>query len=250
MVDATIMLWERDLAIRKRLADALNEQGYHMVRADLEESLFSQVELYEPDVLFLDDPSLCSQIRQRWRHLPMLLRGTKKDPQRIVQALDQGADDYVAAPFALGELAARIRALLRRSQQAMPEEREEGVLSSRDGTLVLDVAAHQVLVRGQTIHLTQIEFGLLQLLMRNTGRVLTHRFLLQRCWGEAYGTESGYVRLYVNHLRNKIEPDPSHPCYLLTETGVGYVFRPPNPVEDASPTRQSAVAYGESRAVL
>lgn len=247
MVGATIMLWERNPKVRSGLADALTERGYHIVQARLDEIILSQVELYEPDVLFLDDLSLCAQIRQRWRYLPIFLVEAKRDHQHVVQALDQGADDYVTTPFALGELTARIRALLRRTQQKRSVERDGGMLSSRDGYLVLDVTAHQVLVGGQAIHLTHTEFALLQFLMSHADRVLTHRFLLQRCWGTAYGTESSYVRIYVNHLRNKIEPDPSHPRYLLTELGVGYVFRTHNPGEEESLVRQEMGACGERR---
>jgi len=144
--------------------------------------------------------------------------GEEKDK---VAALDLGADDYLTKPFGVEELLARVRAVLRRSKP-QPAPAPASVL--RVGDITLDPAAHIVARNGEPLKLTPTEFDLLQLLMRNMGKVLTHRELLQRVWGAEYGDEAEYLRVYVHRLRQKIEADPLNPRYLLTEHGIGYRF--------------------------
>ena len=132
-----------------------------------------------------------------------------------IAALDAGADDYVTKPFAIGELLARLRAVLRR---AGPNG--EPLLDI--GSLHVDLEKHAVTVDGEPVHLTPHEFDLLSLLARNKGKLLTHRMILKEVWGPAYQLESSYLHVYVSQLRRKIEPDPARPRYLITETGVGY----------------------------
>jgi two-component system KDP operon response regulator KdpE len=138
-----------------------------------------------------------------------------------VAALDLGADDYLTKPFGVEELLARVRAVLRRAQgEPMPPA--SGI--KRFGDLEIDLSGHIVRLRGAEVRLSPIEFSLLEQLVTHAGKVLSHRMLLQRVWGPEYGGEAEYLRVYINRLRQKLEPDPAHPRYFLTEPGVGYRF--------------------------
>jgi two-component system KDP operon response regulator KdpE len=153
--------------------------------------------------------------------VPIILLTALGEQQDKVAGLDLGADDYLTKPFGVEELLARVRAVLRRARP-QPAPASEGVL--RAAGLTLDPAA-RVVARGDVpLKLTPTEFQLLHCLMRNTGKVLTHRELLQRVWGPEYGDETEYLRVYVRRLRQKIEPDPLNPRHLLTEHSLGYRF--------------------------
>ena len=138
-----------------------------------------------------------------------------------IQALNRGADDYLTKPFGVGELLARVQAVLRRAQQT-PQKQESPIIVR--GPIVLDRERHEVTIDGHPINLTPTEFSLLEYLMRNAGKVLPHRAILQNVWGPEYGQEAEYLRVYIGRLRQKIEPDPNNPRYLRTERGVGYSF--------------------------
>jgi two-component system KDP operon response regulator KdpE len=154
--------------------------------------------------------------------VPIILLTALGEEKDKVAALDLGADDYLTKPFGVEELLARVRAVLRRSQP-QPAQPLAGALQA--GTLSLDPAAHLLTRAGEPIKLTPTEFQLLHLLMRNAGKVLTHRELLQRVWGAEYGDETEYLRVYIRRLRHKIEDDPLNPRHLLTEHGIGYRFQ-------------------------
>ncbi len=155
-----------------------------------------------------------------WFAGPVLVLSARADSRDKVDALDAGADDYVTKPFDMGELLARLRALLRRST------------ATADGPVVttehftVDLAAQQVTVDGVPVRLTPTEWGLLSELVRAPGRLVGQRQLLQAVWGPAYEKETNYLRVYLNQLRRKLEPDPANPRYLLTEPGMGYRFTP------------------------
>lgn len=153
--------------------------------------------------------------------VPIIILTALGEEKDKVTALDLGADDYLTKPFGVEELLARVRAVLRR---ARPQTGPLGAGALTAGEVVLDPAAHTVAVRGEPLRLTPTEFELLHLLMRNPGRVLTHRELLQRVWGAEYGDEAEYLRVYIRRLRQKIEAEPLNPRHLLTEHGVGYRF--------------------------
>jgi two-component system KDP operon response regulator KdpE len=153
--------------------------------------------------------------------VPIILLTALGEEKDKVAALDLGADDYLTKPFGVEELLARVRAVLRRSQP-QPAPAPASVL--RAGEISLDPAAHSVARSGEPLKLTPTEFDLLHLLMRNVGKVLTHRELLQRVWGAEYGDEAEYLRVYIRRLRQKIEADPLNPRHLLTEHGIGYRF--------------------------
>lgn len=165
-----------------------------------------------------DGFAVCQAVRQR-STVPIIMltaRGQEKDK---VKALDLGADDYITKPFGIDELLARVRSVLRRSQQDTSTAEALNV-----GDLTINFAQRRVTRAGQDIKLTPTEYQLLVQLARSAGKVLSHGILLQRVWGPEYGEESDYLWAYVRRLRRKIEEDPDHPRYLLTEPGVGYRF--------------------------
>ena len=153
--------------------------------------------------------------------VPIIVLTALSEEQDKVAALDLGADDYLTKPFGVEELLARVRAVLRRSRPQPPAGPASAL---RAGDITLDPAAHTVLRAGQLLRLTPTEFDLLQLLMQNMDKVLTHRELLQGVWGAEYGDETEYLRVYVRRLRQKLEDDPLSPSRLLTEHGIGYRF--------------------------
>ena len=168
-----------------------------------------------------DGVDLIRELRT-WSDVPVLVLSARSAEDDKIAALDAGADDYLTKPFGVGELRARVRAMLRRRQ---PQRRAASRWSS-SATLRVDLVAARSCGRAMPIHLTPIEYRLLCVLIANTGKVLTHRHLLREVWGPGHGESSHYLRVYVGHLRQKLEDDPAQPRHLLTETGVGYRFQP------------------------
>ncbi len=154
--------------------------------------------------------------------VPVIMLTVRDDELSKVQGLELGADDYVTKPFSHLELLARVRAVLRRAQ-SLPLVHEQPFVS---GDIQVDFGRREVTVRGQPVALTGTEYRLLYHLVRNSGQVLTHEALLARVWGREYTDEISYLKSYISRLRNKLERDPHHPAYILTEYGVGYWFRP------------------------
>lgn len=155
-----------------------------------------------------------------WSDGPVLILSARSEEGQKIDALDAGADDYLSKPFGVGELQARVRALLRRRQR--PADASPRV---EFGDVAVDLAHRQVFRRGEPVHLTPLEFRLLALLLAHTGQVLTQRRLLREIWGPSYVDSTHYLRIYVGHLRQKLEDDPAQPRHFLTETGVGYRFQ-------------------------
>jgi two-component system KDP operon response regulator KdpE len=156
-----------------------------------------------------------------------MLTGNRKTEDDMVRGLDYGADDYLIKPVGNKELVARVQAMLRRSELPSSVEDNRKSLTFNDGYLTIDIAQRKVVVDGKPVKLTPIEFRLLALLLQNTGRILTHRQMLEKVWGWEYVDDLDYVRIYISHLRRKIEPDPALPKYTITEPGVGYYFQKP-----------------------
>lgn len=185
-----------------------------------------QVDLLIVDLMMphMNGLEMIRRIRQQ-SLLPIIVLSALGEEQDKVQALNQGADDYLTKPFGVGELLARIQAVLRRAQWAGPSDAETERLVC--GDLVVDPDRHKATLGGVALDLTPTEFELLVLLMSQAGKVLPHKLILQRVWGPEYGQETEYLRVYIGRLRQKIEPDPGKPRYLLTERGVGYSFQRP-----------------------
>jgi two-component system KDP operon response regulator KdpE len=163
---------------------------------------------------------LCQEVRAK-SSVPIIVLSVKSDEVTKVEALDLGADDYVTKPFGMSELLARVRAALRRSPEANQDEQ-----TIHDGDFTIDFATRNVDVSGRDVRLSPKEFDLLVFFLRNSGKVLTHRTLLGKIWGGDYTDQTEYLRVFVRHLRKKIEPDPAKPQYILTEPWVGYRFMP------------------------
>ncbi len=209
--------------ILRALRTSLEARGYDVATAPNGETALDELATREFDLVILDlglpgiDGVEVIRRLRSWSSVPVIVLSVRDAQADKVGALDAGADDFVTKPFAIDELLARARAVLRR---VGPAEQPAPVV--RAGGLTIDLPRR--LVTGPTgpIHLTPTEFALLELLVSNPGKLLTHRFLLQKVWGEGYGAESHYVRVYVAGLRKKLEPDRSSPSLILTEPGVGY----------------------------
>jgi len=168
----------------------------------------------------MDGLETTRRIRQE-SHVPLIILTAMGEEADKVHAFDLGADDYLTKPFGVGELLGRIKAVLRRADWSEPASSEERIVR---GEIIVEMEQHRVAVRGDIIELTPTEFNLLVYLMKNTGKVLHHRAILQNVWGTEYGNEAEYLRVYIGKLRQKIELDPLKPQYLHTEHGLGYRF--------------------------
>jgi two-component system, OmpR family, KDP operon response regulator KdpE len=215
---------EDDPQIQRFLGAALEAHGHTLATAGTGAEGLRLAATRQPDIVIVDlglpDISGLDVIRRlrEWYSRPILVLSARSQESDKVAALDLGADDYLTKPFGIGELMARLRVAQRHlaSQEGEPEPRIE------IGPLVIDLAARRVLRGGADVHLTPIEYGLLALLARHHGKVLTHRQLLREVWGAEHVESPHYLRIYMRSLRHKIEPEPAQPRYLLTEVGVGY----------------------------
>jgi two-component system KDP operon response regulator KdpE len=185
-----------------------------------------QVDLVIVDLMMphMNGLEMIRRIRQQ-SLLPIIVLSALGEEQDKVQALNQGADDYLTKPFGVDELLARLQAVLRRTQWNRSAEPEGERLVCDD--LVVDPQRHTATLGGKPLELTPTEFELLVLLMSQAGKVLPHKLILQRVWGPEYGQETEYLRVYIGRLRQKVEPDPGNPRYLLTERGIRYRFNHP-----------------------
>ena len=219
---ATVLVVDDEPAIHRFLKPSLTAEGYHVIEAATGEEGLMLAAREKPDALVLDlglpdlDGKVVIQRLRRVSPIPIIVLSARDREAEKVEALDLGADDYVEKPFGVGELMARLRAALRHRLRA-PEETVVG-----SGDVVMDFAAHTVRRRGEEVKLTRREFDLLAVLLRNAGRVVTHRQLLHAIWGPANGDDIQYLRVYVGHLRAKLEDDPAAPRLILTEPGIGY----------------------------
>jgi two-component system, OmpR family, KDP operon response regulator KdpE len=227
MSDATILIVDDEPQIRRVMRTTLTSHGYSVVEAASGEEALEKLRAERPDLIILDVnmPGIsgletCAEIRTS-SDVPIIMLTIRNSERDKVQALDAGADDYVVKPFGVQELMARIRAALRRSA---PGDATPAFL--RDD-LKIDFDKRVVTVKNNPVRLTPKEFELLRHLVANQGKTLAHRRLLQAVWGPDYGEETEYLRVFINQLRKKIEPDPHKPRYILTEPWVGYRFDPP-----------------------
>ena len=224
---AQLLLVEDDAAIRSALIRTLTERGHAVTSMATAMSALQHLLASPPDLILLDlglpDISGFEAMRmmRAVSSVPVVVITARDDEADIIRVLDAGADDYVVKPFGAQELLARIRAALRRTSSA---EDTPAFLSDE---LKIDFAKRAVTVKGNAVRLTPKEFELLRHLVAERGTAIGHRRLLQAVWGPDYGEETEYLRVFINQLRKKIEPDPHHPRYIHTEPWVGYRFEPP-----------------------
>jgi two-component system KDP operon response regulator KdpE len=206
----------------------MQQPTWEIIGAEEGPEALEVIERERPDVVLLDVglPEMSGfevlKAIRLFSDVPVIMLTVRDDELSKVQGLELGADDYVTKPFSHLELLARVRAVLRRAQ-TLPLAHEQPFVS---GDIQIDFARREVTVRDESMPLTGTEYRLLYHLVRNAGRVMTHESLLARVWGREYTDEISYLKSYINRLRNKIEQDPHHPEYILTEYGVGYWFRP------------------------
>ena len=217
-----VLIVDDEPPIRKLLAVGLSTQGYVVSEAMNARVAIDMVGSEKPDLVLLDLglPDMGGhELLAKWRgegmDLPIVILSSRTDEAGIVKALELGADDYVTKPFGMNELVARLRVALRHRLQVQGESPLFQV-----GDLSVDLVKRVVKARGEELKLTPKEYDILRLLVQHSGRVLTHRFILDKVWGEV--TDVQYLRVYVRQLRQKIEESPDQPRYILTETGVGY----------------------------
>jgi two-component system KDP operon response regulator KdpE len=223
---------EDEPQIRRFVRAALEAEGWQVHEADSAKKGLTEAGTRKPDLLVLDlglpDGDGLELIRdvRGWSGVPIVVLSARSDEADKIAALDAGADDYLTKPFGVGELLARVRANLRRPR-AVPGDSATDAAGEADplfrfGEVEVDRQARLVRRAGVEVHLTPIEYRLLSVLIANVGRVLTHRQLLREVWGPSHAEQSHYLRIYMGHLRQKLETDPTQPRHFLTETAVGY----------------------------
>jgi two-component system KDP operon response regulator KdpE len=219
-----VLLVDDDATLRRTLGIALRAAGHEALLVADGRSALQALREDKPDVVVLDlglpDVSGVDVLRELrgWSTTPVVVLSARAESTEKVQALDLGADDYVTKPFGMDELLARVRAAARRAGSDLP------VLDA--GDLVIDLPARRVTKAGAVVRLTPTEWGLLEMLVRTPGRLVTQQDLLHEVWGPSYGRETNYLRVYVGGLRKKLEDDPGRPRHLITEPGMGYRFEP------------------------
>ncbi len=223
-VSERILVVDDEVPMQRALRAMLRTHGYDVTLASSGQEALDRAAAESPDLVVLDlvlpdmdGREVCLRLRS-WSRVPIIVLSVHDDEPTKIAALDAGADDYLVKPFGSGELLARVRAARRRAK-------EDVLLPIVEvGALCVDLGRRHVTVAGAPCHLTPKEYDLLAYLVTNAGRVLTHRMILQHVWGPEYGEEVQYLRVFVRLLRRKLEPDPEHPRYILTEVGVGYHF--------------------------
>jgi two-component system, OmpR family, KDP operon response regulator KdpE len=225
-----VLIVDDEPQIRRFLRTSLSAHGYRVIEASCGREAITLTATERPELVLLDlglrdmdGLEVIHRLRE-WSTVPIIVVSVRGQEAEKIEALDGGADDYVTKPFGMGELLARLRAALRHRLQA---DVEEPVF--RTGGLTVDLRRRVVTVDGQDVKLTPKEYDLLRLLVTHAGKVITHQQLLREVWGPGSVYETHYLRVYIGQLRQKLEPDPTQPRYILTEPGVGYRLR----MEDA-----------------
>ena len=222
-----VLVVDDEPALARALAINLRAHGWEVVTAADGRSALDAAATEHPDVVLLDlglpdlDGTEVLAGLRGWSKVPIVVLSARQHGEDKVEALDLGADDYVTKPFAMNELLARLRAAVRRGQDAAPETTEVVV-----GDLVIDLARKRVARAGVDVRLTPTEWSFLELLARNVGRLVTREQILREVWGPTYEHETNYLRVYAAQLRRKLEADPAHPAHLVTSAGLGYTLEP------------------------
>lgn len=227
---ATILVVDDEPHVRKLVQANLESSAYKVLTAEDGQTAVEIVEHEMPDLVILDlmlpkmdGYAVCRRIRE-FSAVPVVMLTARSAQVDLVHGFEVGADDYLTKPFSVAELLMRVQAVLRRSK--WPEE----IVTRQDfqiGPIAIDFARHDVTVDGEPVKLTPTEYRLLSYLASNPNRVISHRELLRAVWGPEYGEETEYLRVYVRYLRQKLEPDPSNPVYIVTQPGAGYMLQQP-----------------------
>ncbi len=220
----TALVIDDELQIRRLLRVCLEGNGYRVLEAASGQEGLSEAAQHPPDVVVLDlglpdmdGVTILKRLRE-WSHVPVIILSVRDREDDKIAALDNGADDYVTKPFSTGELLARLRVAQRHASPT-------GDLTVfRAGQLEVDLTARVVKLNGKEIKLTATEYSLLRLFVQHSGKVLTHNQILKEVWGPNYTEQTHYLRVYIAHLREKLEAEPSKPRLIITEPGVGYRF--------------------------
>ena len=227
-----VLVVDDEPQIRRALKTGLQARGFEVVEADRGEAALDSAAANEPDLIVLDlglpdlDGTEVMRRLRTWSPVPVIVLSVRDQQDDKIGALDAGADDYVTKPFDMEELLARMRATLRR---VVPEEPKQPAVSF--GDIEIDLSRKLVRRNGRQIHLTPTEYSLLEAMVANPGKLLTHRWLLQKIWGAGYGQETHYLHVYVRQLRQKLGDDTGIPRFILTEPGVGYRWAPEPPAD-------------------
>src|SRR6266567_1103601 len=223
---ARILVVDDEIEILRALQRSLTAHGFDVFTASTGEEALESIAHYRPDLMLLDlglpgmsGLEVCKRVRAQ-SNLPIIVLSVKDTERDKVLALDLGADDYVSKPFGMDEVLARVRVALRHAAQVTSGN--DPIFTS--GPLSVDFAHRLVQVNGHEIKLTPTEYDLLKALINNQGKIMTRQMLLAQVWGTGYGSEAHYLHVYIGQLRKKIEPDPAHPRFILTISGVGYRF--------------------------
>jgi two-component system, OmpR family, KDP operon response regulator KdpE len=229
MRDLRVLIIDDEPAIARALRPALEGHDFAVAVAPSGVDALAQIEKFVPDLILLDlglpdvdGIELTAELRKQTQ-APIIVLSVRGADRDKISALDNGADDYLTKPFSIGELMARIRVALRHIHQEAPASVMSEPISV--GTIMLDSERHTVTVNKLPVRLSPTEFQLLETLMRNAGKLLTHRTLLYKVWGPEYSSDTQLLRVYIGQLRSKIEERPERPSYILTEPGIGYRFR-------------------------
>lgn len=227
-LSTTVLLVEDEPQVRRFLRTMLGSQGFHVVEATTSAECLSQASTRNPDLVLLDlglpdgdGVDLTRRLRE-WAKMPIIVISARERERDKVAALDAGADDYLTKPFGTDELLARIRVAIRHAAEvARGTEASTFTL----GEITVDFASRRVFHADSEVHLTPTEYKLLSLLIRHSGKVVTHRQLLTEVWGPSRATQTDYLRVYMRKLRHKLEANPARPEYFINEPGVGYRLR-------------------------
>jgi len=224
-----VLVVDDEPQIVRALRINLTARGYEVLTASDGQEALRVAAQAKPDVIVLDlglpdmDGATVIEGLRGWTTVPIIVLSARTDSGDKVAALDAGADDYVTKPFGMDELLARLRAAVRRASVAVPNGEDPVVTTD---SFTVDLSAKKVLRDGAEVHLTPTEWGLLEILVRNRGKLVAQKQLLQEVWGPNYATETHYLRVYFAQLRRKLERQPSRPKHLVTEPGMGYRFEP------------------------
>ncbi len=230
-VGKKVLIVDDDEVLVRLVDQVLTQKGYEVLKASNGQEALRLLFDRRPDLVILDVvmPRMdgwqtCHRIRDVSDIPIIMLTGKQRAEEDIVRGLDYGADDYLLKPVGNRELVARVRAALRRAELPSSADAKREITYS-DGFLTVDIAERKVIVNGERVKLTPREFRLFALLVENAGRILTHKQVLEKVWGWEYIDDLDYVRIYISHLRQKIELDSALPKYIVTEPGVGYYFQ-------------------------